>query len=231
MSTFRSSQIGSVNGTPLVINAPAGIVAGDFLLAIITSNYNGATYTPPAGWTQLGAVQGIATPEGQSAAVFWKVAGGSEPGSYTWTPDTSSQHGGAIGAWSGASAIAASTPTSNNSANPSPVTVTSPSVTTTAANQTIVLLNALDPTAAGTTTWSSLPAGFTERAVQGVGFPPYGAVWIADGVQAAQGASGTKTEVVTNGSGGNAGWFAWSVALQDAASGGGAKSKLPFLLS
>lgn len=86
------------NLAPLTIAVPAGTVANDVMVAAITvrpcsSTSGGActvTIRPPAGWTQAasapidqttgGGVGGF----GNRLFVYYRVASGSEPASYTW---------------------------------------------------------------------------------------------------------------------------------------------------
>jgi hypothetical protein len=218
--TFRSSNVGGANAATFDITKPAGTTLSDFLLSIVTTNHASGSFTAPSGFTIEGTAQSVATPEGQTGAVHWKVATGSEGATYTWTPNATDASGGALGAWSGIASIAASNVTANSATNAGPVTVTFPTVTTTADNQTVVLLAMLDMTLADTTTWSALPAGYTERAVQSFGFPPYGPVWIADGTKATAGATGAQTAVVTFGGAISSGWVAWTIALTDAVTTG-----------
>ncbi|MFZ6014785.1 MAG: peptidoglycan-binding protein [Patescibacteria group bacterium] len=80
-SAANSSSSGS-NAT-LVINRPTGVSSGSFLIAGLTVNGgNGVTITPPSGWTLIRR-----TDNGGNVvlASYYKVAGGSEPSSYTWT--------------------------------------------------------------------------------------------------------------------------------------------------
>jgi hypothetical protein len=63
------------------INKPAGTVEGDLLIAMF-GDFASSTFTPPAGWTALGSVYSAG---GTNAQVFYKIAGASEPSSYTWT--------------------------------------------------------------------------------------------------------------------------------------------------
>ncbi len=61
----------------VAVTKPAGTVAGDVLVAGASSNDSG-NISPPAGWTLLQSDQ-------PDAASWYKVAGGSEPASYTFT--------------------------------------------------------------------------------------------------------------------------------------------------
>jgi Bacterial Ig domain len=81
--TFRS-QASVTNGT--TVTRPSGVAAGDLLLATLEIDAEPATVTGPAGWTKLQDVIGApGTAMAYHTQVWWKVAGASEPASYTWT--------------------------------------------------------------------------------------------------------------------------------------------------
>lgn len=70
---YRSTSVGTET-----TNLPAGVQAGDLLIALICSNGTGYTYTMPSGWTALlNNASGI--------GIFTKTATASEPASYTMT--------------------------------------------------------------------------------------------------------------------------------------------------
>jgi hypothetical protein len=73
--------VGGSNATSLVVARPSGIVAGDVLIASVTVN-TAATIVAPVGWVQVATV---ANGTAERASTWWKVAGGSEPTSYTFT--------------------------------------------------------------------------------------------------------------------------------------------------
>lgn len=78
--TVPGSSITATN----VVNAPASIVAGNLLVAIFTNSHNDGTetITPPSGWTAAGSTFHSTVGNG---AIFWKIATGSEPATYTFT--------------------------------------------------------------------------------------------------------------------------------------------------
>lgn len=87
MAQFQTiaSSTGEGSGTARTCNAPAGIVAGDLLIASIShvhdSNGAGRAIAPPAGWTQLFFIE-----HDFSIYYIWtRVAGASEPATYTFT--------------------------------------------------------------------------------------------------------------------------------------------------
>ncbi|HSR22529.1 MAG TPA: fibronectin type III domain-containing protein, partial [Candidatus Eisenbacteria bacterium] len=80
---FRSAAT-VTNGT--TVSRPGGAAAGDLLLATLEVDEDPATVTGPAGWTRLlDTVGAPGTAEAFHTQVWWKLAGASEPASYTWT--------------------------------------------------------------------------------------------------------------------------------------------------
>ncbi len=74
----------SASGTSLVIDKPYETLQGDLLVAICTQSGGTATWTGPAGWTEVADYNG--RPVG---AFFYKIAGVSEVGPYTFTSNSS----------------------------------------------------------------------------------------------------------------------------------------------
>ena len=100
--TFQTSSSNGTTTLPnLTITKPAGTVQNDVLVAGITFRTNSpgspADYSTdigitsvPAGWTlvpsgRLDAFPGNLTSTSSALTVYWKVAGASEPASYTWS--------------------------------------------------------------------------------------------------------------------------------------------------
>ncbi len=88
-SQDTSASNGANGATTLVINKPNGTTTDTFLIAGITVAGGikigagaGTVVTPPAGWTLIRATTN-ATNVGMAS--YYKVAGASEPNSYTWT--------------------------------------------------------------------------------------------------------------------------------------------------
>lgn len=75
---FRSATVGSIAGSPLVINAPAGVIDADILVLVVTTNTTGVVGNP-SGWTLL-HTQSLASAGRHQ--VWWKKAA-SEPASYS----------------------------------------------------------------------------------------------------------------------------------------------------
>ena len=150
-----TSKYNSSNAASVVVDQPAGYWSpGNLLVAILYVNRSTPTWTPPAGWNTSTGSQGGASDGG--AALFWYVIPeGGAASSYTFDCSASNktncvvlEYDGAdysdIDAWAG------------GGSNHSPQTF--PSVTTTVANDALVLVYGVNGTAA--VTW---PSGFTQE--------------------------------------------------------------------
>lgn len=96
--TYQSQALSSlgISASPVTVNKPSGVVSGDLLVSILYfQNTAGGqnvygVFTNPSGWTTAGSdAQGFGnshagTGFAQSMHVSWKVAGASEPTSYSW---------------------------------------------------------------------------------------------------------------------------------------------------
>lgn len=76
-------------GDALVINRPSNTQSGDLLLAELSPE-DSAHVTVPSGWTP------VSNGGDSLTVVYWKVAGTSEPTSYTFALSSVANHGGAI---------------------------------------------------------------------------------------------------------------------------------------
>lgn len=80
------------NGTSLLVNKPGGTVQGDLLVSAVSwrdtsTPQDVVTLTPPPGWTQLYYNNNLG-PNKFGTAIYVKVAGASEPATYTYTTNT-----------------------------------------------------------------------------------------------------------------------------------------------
>ena len=144
-------------GTSTAVPAPASIVAGNLLMAVMQVMYGTASAGASSGWTkqtELGA--------GTAAyiAVFTKTATGSEPGSYTFTWTGVSYGAVNILQYSGTTGLDGTSQLINSTtANTS---IAAPSITPSVTGDMWV---AAAGQAAGAN--PSLPAGFTSRSIAG----------------------------------------------------------------
>ena len=173
----------------LTIGKPAGTASGDLLIAVLAFDHN-VNPSAPAGWTLIGDQNNS---NYVTVAVWYKIAGGSEPGSYTFTWSSSDEEEKAVGAilrYTGAHATApinASGFATGSSASP-----TAPDITTTTANTTVLRIFGADDDDLPNPSSGTYPSGMTGRyalETSGGGFDTSGAG--ADQTQAAAGATGT----------------------------------------
>lgn len=98
----RSATQVSGSSTSIVFTKPAGVVATDYLLAQISVlGGSGLAITPPAGFTLIERADSGAAAGDVVVAVYGKVAGGSEPASYTFTLGTSRAFQARLSAFTG----------------------------------------------------------------------------------------------------------------------------------
>ena len=165
----------------ITINKPAGTVQYDVMLAhIATYSDQDVTITPPSGWTLVRSTSATY----HRSWTYYKVAGASEPTSYTFTASATAYLNGAIRSYSGANTTSPIN-ASNAQATPSGTSHSTPSITTTVNNTMITTFFGV----MSNTTWTP-PSGEVERYDQ-----VYTLVTIegADELQASAGASGSKT--------------------------------------
>ncbi len=194
--TFRAaSSANAPSGTlSLVINAPAGTVSSDVLIASIAVRPNTATITPPASWTLIRRTDN-ASGTANSVAVYYKVAGGSEPSSYTWTFSASTGSAGGIESFAN---VDTSAPVNidNGQNTASALTHATPTVTTTVTSAMLVTSHEFSSSA----TWTP-PAGLTEVVDTASLTVPNAAgisLEVNYAIQSAAAATGAKTATASN---------------------------------
>lgn len=194
---------GSATATSVTINRPALAVEGDAMVASIgTSSDTKVTVSPPGGWT---FIQEVAAGNNFTVRQYLRVAGASEPASYTWTYSVAVHYAGAIEAYSGRSA----TPLDGSG---SAATLTAPSVTTTQDGCDVLCVwganvgpaATFTPSADTTLRHDAVNSSTAKRRTIG-----------ADLVQATAGATGDKTATCSAGST----YVAFTVALAPASTG------------
>jgi hypothetical protein len=130
-----SAASAPVNTATITVTAPASMVAGNLLVAVVMGNSGTTTITTPAGWTQAAQENPAGNPG--SCAVFTKTATGSEPTSYTFDePSGFSYMGVAVLQYSGTSGLDVAP--AFNVATASTTACTAPSVTPSGSSDTWV---------------------------------------------------------------------------------------------
>jgi MSHA biogenesis protein MshQ len=199
-----TSSLTSTAGTSVVLNVPDAVAAGDVLLAQVAIHYDKTpTITAPSGWTFIRQDTGGSAGSSVSDALYYRVATGTEPSSYTWTLSQVETSAGGIASYTGVN-IDNPVDISGASVGASGTTLTAPSVTTTNAND---MLLALFGDGKPNTTVTN-PTGMTQEWDQFNAAAGTIDASMSDVLQASAGASGTKVAT-----GGNAGWTAQLVAL------------------
>lgn len=209
----RGGTLGATTSTVSLGNVSPPAQPGDIAIIIATLNATGANDfgAAPSGFSVETADTAIAAPEGQRFIGWSKVLTGNEPSTYTITTNSATaRHAEIMSIFRGGTAVGNSAgPTSNTSSNTSPATVVFPSVTTTAANQRMVLVAVLDNTSGGqTATWTP-PSGFSVVAQMnstGAGLEFSLLVVMVSDPIASTGATGTKSATVSFTSGA-VGWI------------------------
>ncbi len=181
---FHEAGTNAANATSISIAAPAGLRAGDMLLAAITVR-NAPTIGTPTGWTLL---LNSAASGSLRTAVYYRVATGSET-SVSWTFGSSNRAAGVIAAYRGVGSVGASGANVNSSGSAS---IVAPSVTPSAAGARLVSFFSLRASNA-----ISSPASMDERADVASGGAG-ATVAIADEYLAGTGATGTRTATSTS---------------------------------
>jgi RHS repeat-associated protein len=178
----------------LTLNKPAGTTVNDVMIAAIGLRPSTATLTPPAGWTLVRRMDNPAE-NANSLAVYRKVAGAAEAGSYAWTLAGATHAVGGIQSFSGVD-TANPIDVEAGQATANALTHATPSVVTTVANTMVVSSHTFSSAA----TWTP-PAGMTESFDIASPTAPNIAGQAIEGnrvVQAAAGATGIKTANAAN---------------------------------
>jgi hypothetical protein len=184
--TFRAqtSAISTTTGQ-LILTKPSGVVSGDLMIAQVARRST-ATLTVPSGWTLIRSDSD--TDVTQNLSTYYKVAGGSEPSTYTWTwLGSGSLSAGGITAYTGQHA----TPIDASSGaviNTDTKVMAAPTITTTHTGSVLMLLYCFS----GNATFSA-PALMTQRYQAVSGTSSFVAVGAADQIaQAGVGPTGAR---------------------------------------
>lgn len=145
--------------TSLTVATPAGVVAGDVLLAHLANrNHIDAEITPPAGWTLVRTDMSSWTIRGW---IFVRVATAGEPATHTFTSSVASYLVANVVAYAG---VDGTNPIDAHAgkSNSGSTTFTTPQLSTSTANGAAVWFGAQAWTGATCPSSIAPPAGFTE---------------------------------------------------------------------
>ena len=214
---YRASSYvgtGGASGDALAVTKAVGAASGDVLVCCIYWETDSNSITPPAGWTS--ALRQVNTGLFM-VEVFTKLAGGSEPSTYTFTPATNGQwrHASMV-AYSGGTGSGTLVDVTGGSQGDGQLEAnqTAPSVTTTGTDRMLVR---------GGGNFNGIPTSASGAAsnFRGAG----GGSSMTDALRASSGATGT-THVIGAGSDDYVGIHA--AIISD--TGGGTKSIPPGLI-
>lgn len=209
-SIASASVTSGFSASTLAVNKPAGTVQGDVLVAIAwqDSDGNAANLTPPAGWTQAGATITVSNFSGYGK-VWTKVAGASEPASYTWNIATGAVTLVAILALTG---VNQTTPVRVDpvAGTGTGTALSAPTIGSGATPQVgDLLICSFSSQISGGVSFST-PSGMTEQ-LDGPAGSPWLSASICTQVLAAAGATGAKASTGSASASGN--WRSWSLAI------------------
>ena len=125
-------------GNQLTVQRPASTAGGDLLVASVSARMSGAdSIVPPNGWTLIRRDSNAPPYLSLTQALYYKVAGTSEPASYGWTLASSVSVAGSIVDVHG---IDVSQPVDSHSGAfiPNSRSFVAPSITTTAADDVVL---------------------------------------------------------------------------------------------
>lgn len=228
MAYRSSASTPQASGTSLVANVPAGVLNGDYMLAVIAQD--GAppdTITPPAGWTLVDSGDQT-TPDGCSNRLYERYSGGSEPSTYTWTLSGSTVSEAVIVALSGRKTSSARTffaQTQQTTSTASPITTASTGGVAVAGDDLVFFISMDFPAGPNDFSLGAGSSGFLVK--ENTNSPAWIAVHSMVKANVGAGATGNIAGVETFTAAG-AGFTSWvvSVAQAPAATGGPPTNKL-----
>ncbi len=208
---YETAHSTQVTTTQIAIAKPT-VVVGDLMLASIAVHGGSAAVisTVPSGWAQIERTNNDVN---IALVSYWKIAGASEPSTYTWVIDGQTTAEGGITAYGGVIGAAPIDVAAGNIGLGT--TATTSEITITAANEQIVAIFAVDEGKSNHAgTYFTTSSGMTEKF--DTANTPYGPAMAQDEViQATAGVVGSKSSAI---SGGNKAkyWAAQQIAFRPA---------------
>lgn len=219
-TAYRSHTSGLYYGsTDLVVTAPSGVASGDVLLFVANTNdYTRTLDTLPSGWTSLYNQE---TSAGTNAEIWvaWKLAGGSEPGSYTFVFSDLFNGTACIAAFSGSDGeIHASEIAAVSAIQTGPYESIAPATTATASAGLAVAISAGRFSTSGAQPTLTAPSGYTKRVEEGADYDVF-FLGICDKTFSTSGSQASATSSWAVSGGGNGRTHAVHVLLADPVTG------------
>ena len=132
VATAQTVTAGS-GATSVSVATPAGTIASDVMLAVVSVRGAAQSVNIPAGWNAVAAQESIGT---YTQRVFWRVAVAGEPAAHTFSWTVSARGVAVILTYRGVDALAPIDASAGQAATSA--TITAPTITTTVANTTLV---------------------------------------------------------------------------------------------
>ena len=163
--SFGSSSSNSSTSASLNISKPSGVSEGDVMIVNIVQRNNGTTAPSLAGWTPIsnGVIDGGST----MGALLYKVAGASEPASYTFALGTGANNNvGTIASFSGVDVSGPTPfdtpPGSLSLSNSSSSNATAAGISTNSPNAAVVMFAMLNDNKSMSSWSTTSPGSLTE---------------------------------------------------------------------
>ena len=231
--TYRGGGDTSNTTTTGVVTMSVTAVLDDYLIAVMACDVASNTRTWPASFTE----RGLITSAIDGGLIAWadKIAGASEPGTYTISvSDSGNDLTIAVVAWSGVDTTTPRdvTPTASASSpasTASPWNCTAPGLATGTAGRALIWIGGVDNALVGAVTSAvptASPAAWTERIDASNG------AWVNLAICDCTDTAGTHTTSVTGVQtlSGNGGAMAFLIALRAATAGASFIASKPFML-
>ena len=200
--SFRGASTATGTITSISVNMPSGVVQNDVMIAVIAKQGNTSDATGPAGWTLIDGADLNGTTD-RNASVFYKVAGASEAGPYSFSLGIGTNHVAAT--------IVAFYNVDVSGANPFDVapgtlfvgqsaTVNATAITTTNANAAVVMCGGIAGSNRSWSAWGATsPASLAEIADIGEGNTSDGAsAGAAWALKSSAGSTGTGVATLSS---------------------------------
>lgn len=193
---FLAMGTATVTSGNLTINKPTGTVQDNVMIAAIAVRPDTATITAPSGWTLVRKdTNASAIPD--QLNTYSKVAGASEPASYSWTIGVNTGAAGGILSFSGVNTASPIDVSGGQQVIGTTTSIVAPSVNTTEVNTMLVTFHCVTSSGTAGSAWTP-PTGMTEAVdISSESANTGESLGINYVVQAAAGATGTKTAMMS----------------------------------